>query len=175
LFTPNLFTDGVTPVTLTWAAPTGITPVGYEIFYFCADAVCPTSPLNPSGNIYTTSTSVTFPPGLLVDGYDYVFDIGAIADAGANFNSSPYRSNYPQAYADVKSELLFITPGTSAAVVRGPAVVARVARQNAIHTNHGSFLVTPRGTKPLNVKARMLARFNQNRSSQASKAGPIVK
>lgn len=156
-------------VRLSWTAPTGLTPAGYEIDFYCVDSACPNNGL---GSVYTASTSVTLPPGLLTAGYDYEFDIGAIADSRANFNRSPYRSGYPQAYADVISAPLYINPSPASAFIRGQAAAARVANKNAIRTKYGSFLVTARGNKPLDIKARMLARFNEH-SLKASQAGPV--
>lgn len=154
-------------VTLSWTAPTGLSPAGYEIIYYCVDDTCPDSTQN---TVYTTSTSVTLPPGLLAVGYDYEFDIGAIADSRANYNSSPYRSGYPQAYADVISAPLYINAASGA--IRRQAAVAKGADAKVARTKYGSFLVTAKGSKPLDIKARMLTRFYQR---SLNVPGPVVK
>ncbi len=153
-------------VTLSWTAPTGLNAAGYEIFYYCVDSSCPAS---SSGYLYTPSTSITLPSGFLEVGYHYEFDIGAIADSVANYNSSPYRSGYPQAYADVVSAPLYINAASGQIRRQGAIAKAKTASAQVARTKYGSFLVTAKGNKPLDVKARMLARQYQ-RSLMASKA-----
>jgi hypothetical protein len=162
-------TSNTSSVTLSWTAPTGgFTPAGYEIYFSCWNSCPDTS--QSWGYVYTSSTSITLPPGLLASGYDYVFDIAAIADSRANYNNAPNRSGYPQAYADVVSADLTIAGGIDA--VNGHSAVSKAANKNVVHTKRGSFLVTPKGNKPLDVKAKMMARFGQ-RPTKAS-TGRIV-
>lgn len=170
----SLFTaasSNTTSVTLSWTAPAGLSPAGYEISYYCVDTVCPN---NSAGTLYTASAPVTLPPGALTPGYDYGFAIGAFADSRANFNSSPNRGGYPQAYADVVSAPLSIS-ATATAIIRGQAAITGGAGKNVIRSRYGKFLVTARGVKPLDLKARMLARIYQRYSSQASKTAATVK
>jgi hypothetical protein len=171
----SLFTTGLssntTSVTLSWTAPPGVSPYGYEINYYCADSDSP-QPANCSGLVYTSSTSVTLPPGLLAAGYNYQFDITAMADSRANIATSPWRSGYPQAWADVISAPLSINPNAQLGSIRGKVAVA--AHQGLIRTKNGNFMITKSGQKPVGSKARMLARFHQNRILKVSKSGSAV-
>ncbi len=153
-------------VTLSWTAPTGLTPAGYEIYYYCVDGSCQPG---SDGHLYTPFTSVTVPPGLLAVGFNYKFEIGAIADSRANYNSSPNRSGFPLAYANAISAPLSINAASGA--IRRQAAVGKGANAEVARTKYGSFLVTAKGSKPLDVKARMLARFNP-RGVKATQAGP---
>jgi hypothetical protein len=174
----SLFIAGAinsTSVPLSWTAPTtGLPPIGYEVDYSCVDQDESCTD-NGSGAVYTSSTSIILPPGLLKSGHSYQFDITAMADSRANMASSPWRSGYPQAWADVVSAPLLINSGATSAPIQGHAAVAGVANKNVIRTRDGIFLVTKNGNKPIDAKARMLARFNHHRISQASKAGSTVK
>jgi hypothetical protein len=116
------------------------------------------------------------PPGLLVAGCNYVFDISAMADSRANIGSTPWCGGYPQAYADVISAQVTITDdGATPNVIHAQAAVARIARKNVVHTKYGDFLVANNRKTPLNAKARMRARLNQHHALSASKTSTIVK
>jgi hypothetical protein len=167
-FTPDA-TTVANSVTLSWAAPTGLTPAGYEISFTCVDSSCPIG----YGEVYTASNSVTLPTDILPAGYHYVFEIGANANSLANYNSSPYRSGYPNAYANVVSAPLFFNPSTSG-VAKKQIAAARVVNKNIVRNKYGTFLVTPKGNKPLDIKARMLAPAYQRSIARAAKAAKVV-
>lgn len=91
------------PAVLSWAAPSGSVPAGYSI------AIDPVE-RDESGyyvgygfDLFTTSTSMAVPTGLLTSGKLYVFTITAVADAIANFATAPWRTGYPVAWADAIS------------------------------------------------------------------------
>jgi hypothetical protein len=89
-------TKTTTPaVTLTWDAPTGMTPYGYAVFVYQA-----TSPYSPVIAAYTTQTSA----GFTLNVSSVFFVIEALADGGqASILTGPYRWKYPTAYAAVMS------------------------------------------------------------------------
>jgi hypothetical protein len=108
LFAAN--TVGATGVTLSWTAPVGATPTGYEI----ATYVAGTLPNNvvtyvPGMTFYTAKTSATLP--LLQAGKTYVFLISSILDGQANFETSPNRSALPTASVSVVSAPITISAG----------------------------------------------------------------
>jgi hypothetical protein len=169
----SLFTttsSDTTSVVLSWTAPSDLAPYGYEIYYQCVDQSCPD---NSTGYLYTSGTSITFPPGLLTQGYDYAFDIGAMADSLAKMESSPWRSGYPQAWADVESASIMMNISNDDAVRIKGAVVRAAQKNQVTRTKTGSYLVTKSGMKALDGKARMLARFN--RTPKVTKAASAAK
>lgn len=106
LFTVSRVTGAIT---LSWTASNGLEPAGYGIAIqpVQADASCSGGYCLGSGyQLYTASTSIVIPPGLLANGQQYVFTITALADGKANFKTSPWRSGYPQAWADVVSGVI---------------------------------------------------------------------
>lgn len=128
----NLFqtTNVSQPVQLSWSAPTGLTPSGYEIRIagYKFSTTCPGQPTGPSfcvefvsnTRLFTTNTSVSLPSGVLQDGVQYVFTIRALADAATDFLKAPFRGSWNRAYSDVISNL--ITVGTAPAPASTPAV-----------------------------------------------------
>jgi len=112
------------PAVLSWTAPSGTTPAGYSIAidpvekdeygYYVSDGF----------DLFTTSTSMTVPTGLLTSGKMYVFTITAVADAIANFATAPWRSGYPLAWADAISGVV----SYSEVAPSGHAVIAKVVR-----------------------------------------------
>jgi hypothetical protein len=105
LFTPQ---SGVgTNPTLSWTAPAGA--VGYRVlverFY---DSGLGTAPFAPVAALFTTSTSVRVPPGILVAGDYYIFIIQAHAEPGADYTFSPYRHALPHGMAPVSTSI--VTP-----------------------------------------------------------------
>jgi hypothetical protein len=170
----DLFTTAIsttTSVVLSWGKPSGsVVPFGYDVNFFC---VSPSCPANASGHVYTADTTVTLPPGLLVPGFSYEFDIAAMADSVASIATSPLRSGYPQAWADVISAQLDIDPNAVVAQTNGVfKVIAQAAPKSFVHTKSGSFVKTANAKVAVGSKARMLARFNLNR---AAKSGVVAK
>ena len=107
----SLFVGATVPatsITLSWTAPSGAAPTGYEI----AALVETTVPLNgslayePAGTFYTAKTSVPLP---LQAGKTYVFVITAILNGAANFETSPNRSALPTASVSIVSAPITIT------------------------------------------------------------------
>jgi hypothetical protein len=172
----SLFTAGASSsassITLSWTAPTGLRAYGYEIYYYNSDGSCGYT----SGVVYTASTTVTLPPGLLSAGCTYLFNISAMADSRANIGSSPWHGGYPQAYANIVSAPVLInSDGDTPNFIHGRAAVARIAQKNVVHTKYGDFLVVKNRKTPLNAKARMMGRFNQHHVMNASKTSTVVK
>jgi hypothetical protein len=129
----SIFTSGVsintTSPLLSWTAPTGLTPIGYSVNVGCADDTCWNNAPAKEGTVYTASTSVTIPPGLLSPGYNYTFAIYAMADARANIESSPFRSGYPSAQSYLTSATFQIASGATSV----PVTSERQPRAAAAH------------------------------------------
>ena len=127
----SLFTTAVASeaVTLSWTAPTGtLTPIGYAV------TVNPVLGADPTFYLYSDTTSLTIPAGLLANGHQYAFSIRSVADGSANFTSSPFHSSFPVAWADSVSGL--VTYSTTAtpialAVPSGPTARAIAAARSA--------------------------------------------
>lgn len=100
-------------ITLSWSAPALGSPVGYGVHVFIASPLpvspgfpVPAGPSTAYGEmnvLSTAKTSLRIPPGVIAPGNTYVFLITALADAGANMESSPNRSALPVANADLIS------------------------------------------------------------------------
>lgn len=91
------------PAALSWSAPSGAVPAGYAIAIDAVEKDEFGYYLGDGFDLFTTSTSMTVPTGLLTSGQLYVFTITAVADAIANFATAPWRSGYPLAWADAIS------------------------------------------------------------------------
>jgi hypothetical protein len=63
----------------------------------------------PAGSLSTAKTEVTLLP--LPGGNTYVFAITALVDSAANFETRPYRSALPTAFASVVSAPITISAG----------------------------------------------------------------
>ena len=123
------------PPTISWTPPTGLVPAGYSIAidpiakdgsgYYVSDGI----------ELYTATTSIAVPPGLMSSGQMYVITITAVADARANFASSPWRSAYPMAWADAISGVISYTDTTSSAVGTAIARASRVRASAAPSTS----------------------------------------
>ena len=121
-------TTAAQPITLSWQAPTGLLPSGY-IINAAAYEPCPGTPtggscmgVSSSGVLYTSRTSVTFPPGFLTDGKSYMFEIQAVADKATNFLNAPNRGSWDRAYSQTISNLIAVGSAAPApAVLAAPA------------------------------------------------------
>ena len=107
LFTAG--TVGATGLTVSWAAPSGTAPTGYEISVISLPPSGSTSPPVVTESFYTDKTTATLPT--LMVGQSYVFLISAILDGAANFESSPNRSALPTANMSVVSTPISINSG----------------------------------------------------------------
>jgi hypothetical protein len=82
---------GTTP-TFTWQAPALGTPTGYQVDVFHVYASG--SYTHVSGSIlrmFTTDTQVQCPPGVLVSGNYYIFEVLAIYDSTYSLTSAPFQ------------------------------------------------------------------------------------
>jgi len=132
----SLFTAATlntTTPTLSWSAPSGPTPTGYRVQVFVA------SSLPSGGTVYLTAgsfstakTSLTLLP--LTGGNTYVFAITSLVDAAANYETKPYRSALPTAFANVVSAPITITAGTAQARIHGDARRIRAFSQPGVET-----------------------------------------
>ncbi|HET6931290.1 MAG TPA: fibronectin type III domain-containing protein [Candidatus Acidoferrum sp.] len=109
----NTATLNTTSATLSWNSPAIGQPIGYNVSVF----QLVTSPTGTSGyglaSAYNTAkTSVALTP--LTSGSTYVFVITAIADAGANLETKPFRHKVPIARAMVVSAPIVIATGATA-------------------------------------------------------------
>jgi hypothetical protein len=108
LFTPA--TLGTSAPTLSWSAPSGVTPTGYRVQIYVASTLSTGGGVYlPAGSFSTAKTSVTLLP--LSGGNTYVFAITALVDSAANFETRPYRSALPTAFASVVSAPITISAG----------------------------------------------------------------
>lgn len=98
------------PLTLSWNAPSGLTPIGYEVELYTIDPTRGTA--DPQIYFYTTQTSITFPSQSLPSG-TYVFKVEAMADSLANFESAPFHYGLTRAWADAVSAPITYTGSVS--------------------------------------------------------------
>jgi hypothetical protein len=120
----NLFTESTidtTVVTLSWSAPQGTAPFGYQIAAFTQTAMPNGVTYATAGYFGTAKTSATLPP--LTPGQTYVFVITTAVDAAANMEISPWRSALPTGFANVISAPVTISPGATAPAIHGDAKV----------------------------------------------------
>lgn len=118
----NLFesaTLDTTSLNLAWSTPSGSKPVGYYVStYVLVPALNGVLRYVLVGKFGTGKNSLNIP--FITAGNTYVFLITASVDAGANLETSPYRSQLPIAYSAVVSAAITISPGTTPAPARAP-------------------------------------------------------
>jgi hypothetical protein len=130
----SLFTAATlntTTPTLSWSAPNGTAPTGYRVEIYIASSAQAGVPYLPLGSLYTAKTSLN--PLPLSGGNSYVFVIIAELDSAANFETSPYRSALPTAFASVVSAPITISTGAAQARIHGDARVVKRLSQPARH------------------------------------------
>jgi hypothetical protein len=99
IFTAN--TVSSTGIKLSWTAPAGATPTGYEVIVLVPNTTFAIPTYGTLLKFYTTKTSVELPP--LPAGQTYAFLIKTLLDGAANFETSPNRSALPTASVSVVS------------------------------------------------------------------------
>jgi hypothetical protein len=107
---------GLTP-TLSWDPPALGTPSRYSVRIrrLRRNPQDPTTTIAANvGTVFTPSTSLTIPPGVLQPGAVYAFRIRAFQSPTSA--TSPHRLAYPTAFADVLSNLMY---SSKRAYVRG--------------------------------------------------------
>jgi hypothetical protein len=109
LFTAR--TISATGVKLTWAAPSGTAPTGYEIVIFTSGTplLGGVQTYLPRGSYFTAKTSASLPP--LQAGQTYLFKIDAILDGAGNFETQPNRSALPTSSVSVVSAPMMVISG----------------------------------------------------------------
>ena len=113
----NSATLNTTSVTLSWNPPAIGQPIGYNVAVFqLVTGPSGTSGYGLASSYNTAKTSVALP--LLTSGSTYVFVIEAIADAGANLETKPFRHKVPIARALVVSAPFAIANGATATAKR---------------------------------------------------------
>jgi hypothetical protein len=118
-----------TALTLNWSAPAATAPTGYRISLFTEVATTNTLLISSEGTFFTDKNAVTLPP--LTAGQTYIFEITTVVDAGANFETSPYRSALPTGFAMVVSAPITISSGAMTPAIRGDTeAFAQLFRQN---------------------------------------------
>jgi hypothetical protein len=101
--------------TLSWSAPSGTTPIGYNVQVYVATTLSSGAVVyGRAGEFSTAKTALTLVP--LSGGNTYVFSITAIVNGGANMEISPFRSALPTGSSNVVSAP--ITIGAAAAQTR---------------------------------------------------------
>jgi hypothetical protein len=133
----SLFTAATlntTTPTLSWSAPSGTTPTGYRVEIYIASSAQAGVPYLPLGSLYTAKTSLN--PLPLPGGNSYVFVIIAELDSAANFETRPYRSALPTAFASVVSAPITISTGAAQERARGNARVVKQLSQPKVASRH---------------------------------------
>jgi hypothetical protein len=103
-FASNLSGVGLTP-TLAWSAPATGKPSYYQIFVWRLSKDGTASLVTLIATLQTSSTSLTLPPGLLVSGDAYVFDLWAYTVQGYSV-AWPLKFKLPYGAADVMSGIM---------------------------------------------------------------------
>ena len=120
----SLFTQSTlntTVLTLSWTAPQGEAPYGYNVTALTQTAVQNGVEYSLAGQFGTAQTSATLPP--LTAGQTYVFVIATEVDAAANMETSPRRSALPTGFANVVSAPITISSGAVTPAIQGNAKV----------------------------------------------------
>ena len=120
--------------TLSWSAPSGTAPIGYDVQVYVAGAL-PSGPTVylRAGEFSTAKTSLTLVP--LSGGNTYVFSITAIVNGAANMETNPYRSALPTGFSNVVSAPITISAAAAKARIHGDArVIQRLSQPTAIPT-----------------------------------------
>lgn len=89
---------GTTPL-LSWSAPALGTPSSYAVYMYAIDEAFGATALDFMSALYTTATTVRVPPGLLVGGQSYFFELRAFADA-LDLSVTPFAGTLPTGWAD---------------------------------------------------------------------------
>jgi hypothetical protein len=100
-----------TAATIPSGAPTGSKVAGYRVVVYAVPTTATPYWDSALAELFTQSTSVTVPTGLLKAG-TYVFVIESIADARANVTTTPFRSSYPKGTAQIVSAAMTIPGGS---------------------------------------------------------------
>ncbi|MCU1278846.1 MAG: hypothetical protein JWM53_2392, partial [bacterium] len=90
-----------TPI-IAWGAPSLGTPSSYAVYLYAIDNVAGATSLDFIDELYTKSTSITIPPGLLAGGHSYFVDITAFAEP-VDRTVTPFQSSLPAGFADALS------------------------------------------------------------------------
>jgi hypothetical protein len=102
---------GGTPL-VSWTAPSTGTATGYGVFVFELSRVGTASRFDVLAGIFTRSTSVRLPPGVLQPGRAYFIQVRAYVLPSANLEVGPFRHGLPAANADVLTAA-FTTGGST--------------------------------------------------------------
>jgi len=104
-FFGNLTSVGTTP-TISWSAPATGTPTGYTLDVLQLSNDSGDSGTNLLGTLYTSTTSVQLPAGLLASGNSYIFIITAVNEPGVDYTSAPFKHKFPRAVAQSLSGII---------------------------------------------------------------------
>ena len=98
----DLFHDqaavGTMPI-LSWTAPALGTPTGYEVEVYYLYNNGGDSQADKVGDLYTKTTTIQVPPGMLSSGSSYYFRISTVAEPGIDYETAPFRHAFPRAVA----------------------------------------------------------------------------
>jgi hypothetical protein len=103
--------------TLSWTAPTGISPYGYKVHLYALTTLNGGPYLLSEGIYNTSETSVTLPP--LPGGNTYIFTITTEVDGVANMQTSPFRSALPTGFASIVSAPITVSASSAMTRVHG--------------------------------------------------------
>ena len=110
--------------TLSWSAPSGTAPMGYNVQVYVATTLSTGAVVyGRAGEFSTAKTSLTLVP--LSGGNTYVFSITAIVNGGANMEISPFRSALPTGSSNVVSAPITISAAAAQAQIHGDARILK--------------------------------------------------
>jgi hypothetical protein len=111
-FYNNINITAPAPLTLSWSAPTGLAPIGYQITLLNIDPSTGYT-IGSSAVFYTAKTSMTVPSQALPSG-TYILVVEAMADSLANIETAPFHYGLTEAWADaVSGAITYIGTATS--------------------------------------------------------------
>ena len=93
---------------LSWNVPALGNATGYEVEVFRLYADGTDSFTELAGDLFTKTTSVQVPPGVMTSGKSYYFRISAVYEPGADYETAPFRHGFPRAVAQSLSGI--VTP-----------------------------------------------------------------
>jgi len=103
----NQTITGTTP-TISWQPPSVGTASGYSIIVQEVTVTNGVAQLQYKTTVFTPSTSVTLPPGILTAGKTYYVEIASLYRKDADISSTPYRETFPEGDTHLGSGLITV-------------------------------------------------------------------
>ena len=122
-FTQAATVNSLTP-TLSWQAPSTGTPTNYRLSIYQLTQSAGSTVLTPVIDLYSKTSAVTVPPGVLSASGQYCFAVRAYQVPGVDLTVSPYRGAFPWAHADALSPVLTTSSTATVAFRTGASLSA---------------------------------------------------